>query len=217
MQLIFTKLKHSASINKICDKNQGFTLVEVMVAAGVVAIIAIIILQTAKMQSNTNIEAQADTDVTSAVNEIIKIFNTPSHCNANFKNSVGQTFSPLDGTVQSYASTKGIYRCTAATGCSGGADGTNSFLQYPIVTTSWDAGTTKISNRVRIIGITYSGFGVTGTGNILSAIQVKVTFEKKVSPTTTKTVAKSFTGGVVLNSPSTILGCPKNTNSAVPY
>lgn len=71
-------------------KNSGFSLVEVMVAIGMLAGLGLVVMNLTKQSSKATVKTQFDTDVTLTTNEINAILSDPAKCKTVF----GTTATP---------------------------------------------------------------------------------------------------------------------------
>lgn len=194
---------------------KGFSLMELMVSVAIMGIVSVGVLQLMRMQSNIQVNSQVDADFAVLNAQIVSTLASPQHCNANFYGrSTQASFANSIGNTA--GGTQGIYQCTDPNTCKP----TGATLKIPAWTTDWLPGNTKVSDRVRISSVRYQVNSTTAPS--LASLQLEVTMQSrsmkagsdgKVNP---KTFTKIYSVPVVVNG-SSILGCPKASNTTVLY
>ncbi len=207
---------------KSLKNNKGFTLVEIMVAAGILGGLAIVMFQISKDQAGTMLKSKVNTDVGQFKSEVIQLFGVPTNCNANVATLNVGTNTPITAI--------NVCAIRASAGCMAATAGSRA-VRFPVYTPAtgtevWPQTSTRISDRVRVKSISAVLTGATGVA--LSTAKFTITLETKPAlPRTTNAgtsaqvvVLKDEIVEVnvpVVMSGSTVLGCPKSWNSTVPY
>lgn len=81
------------------NKNTGFTLVELMIAAAALGGLAIVGMNLTKQMTKSTVKMKYDSETTFITNEIIQILSNPDKCIATFKNksAISSTVSNING------------------------------------------------------------------------------------------------------------------------
>lgn len=169
--------------------------------------IAVALMFLTKQQTHQSIKSKNDADLAMAKSEIIGLLNTPSHCNANFKNL---STAAASAVTNLYTCTSGA--CTATTGA--------RVSKFAAIPTGWP-GTAQvlagqISERVKIASITRTMTGSTAGSNAvnLATLEIKFVLKSITGPETNQVI--KFPVAIITNG-TTVQGCPKSTNSTQPY
>lgn len=175
----------------------GFTLVEVLISIAVSSVVIFGLINISKYLSNSQVESENNVAVNQLNLEINSYLSKQSDCNANFSTKGFGTNLPLDG----------IYKCVQSSPsitdiCITAGSGT---LKIPAQNSSWDASVTKISNRLRIINISYTYSGH-ATEHQRGRLTLNVVAEFKKLDNTIKTINLSYPVNVVSYGGS-IIGC----------
>ena len=195
---------------KELNTNKGFTLTETMIALGIVGGMSLVIMTLIKDQAQMSARSDAHLSYAQAQSDILSYFISPANCNANF-------FNKTAGILITPGS---IYRCNKTTttdDCR--AVGGSAVTAVPVVTSSWSANVTKISERVRLSSFNYTINTASGTLPSLAKVSITANFDLKNGLNQTfRTVTKTYSTLVVV-SPTTnkVLGCPRAWNSTVLY
>lgn len=205
---------------------------EILIATGIMGIVAVILLQITKDQMKTQAKGEIDNALAQAEQEILSLIVSPAHCNANFAKlpttiagtpALLRIIPPLlaPSLNKCKVSTVGACRSVPV------SPYTDYDLRFPAYHASWEPNgwredNTKISNRVRISKLTYDVqagpvvLPADGDGTI-QTLRLYVTFQYRTvpHPVTNKTVhdvEKSYSALVVVND-TTVAGCPKTSGS----
>jgi prepilin-type N-terminal cleavage/methylation domain-containing protein len=191
-------------INCLKKNQKGFTLVEVLIAAGILGGVALVMLQLTKDQSTQSAKNKFNVDLAQFKTEVQTILQSPAHCQANFYNKTSGTSNPTS-----------IYSCntTTAGACRPGVP----VSKFPVYTTDWNPTSTKISDRIRISGISMTiSPAVTGTALSSATVVVSLQTRPNLSQTVSTNESVSISVPVVMTA-STVIGCPKSFNSTLTY
>jgi hypothetical protein len=183
-----------------------------MIAAGILGGIAVVMLQITKDQASQSVKSKVSNDLAQFKSRLLALILNPANCNANFAGlAASTTHTPSQ-----------IYSCTlAGAHCQAGPGSANTGITYPVDTADWVSNNTKISDRIRVEGISIAVSSTTATRAISNA---KVTITLNTRPDmmkngvqTYKTETINIDVPVVLQGSGTIQGCPKAWNSTVIY
>ncbi|MBY0414956.1 MAG: hypothetical protein K2Q18_12370 [Bdellovibrionales bacterium] len=178
----FTKSREvHISFSKFLSNQKGNAIV--MVLLGTIGVVAVsyLTVQRAKINNSINIKSKADKDVEDVAMKVGSYFLSPANCNANFYNkTLTGTLTPGSSVLSVCNGGNCINTGSAATTVANGA--------IPILapnSTSWQASQTGISDRVRIVGLTWSISQaqklLSMSGGIKAAVlRVNVTFQKNL-------------------------------------
>lgn len=188
---------------------KGFTLVEVIVAVGLLGTLSVGIMEITNQQARLAVKSTVDGDFAQLNTQILSYLTNPAHCNANFYPLPANT---ADGLPHSMSTIKictgsGIFNCriigTATT-------------KFNVQNSSWLQSITGISDRIRIESAAYVvnpiQLGATGLGSL----ELTLTFGLKPMKTPSVVITKKFYTSVVVNGAS-IMGCPRAWNSTIVY
>lgn len=159
-------MEEDMNMLKILKNKSGNALVMVMfvvVAAGAIAVIS---LNSSKLSNKNIMILDADKDLQEAVSKIATYLVSPSHCNANF---YGRPFT---------ASPTAIYRCTG--NCTNALTPRVSAIPVMAETsTDWNPTSTGLSDRVRVVGFSYSTtMQTTGPTRTAGVVTATIKFQK---------------------------------------
>ncbi len=198
--MLLNKLRRD--LNAVLGKEQGFTLVEILIALGLLGIIGLIASQITLDSSKVLKSAKTVEDVSQVHVEIHSMLANPAHCNANFYNRPTGT--------QTITSPGGFRRCQSGNCRTTGT----AVVHYPVVTTSWQQNVTKISDTIRLRALSYQ-VSNSAVGTRLLTLQLSVTLERKEKNLSSgKSKVEVFSVPVIVNG-STIVGCPTKWMSTV--
>lgn len=203
-------IKAKKSLFSLFKNDRGFSLPEVLIAAGILGGVAVGMMALMKQQTDQSIEGKVQADLAQAKAEIIAAITTPANCNANFYSKTISGFTMSD-----------IKTCNGSACGSGGGTGVTKIAT---VSTSgspevWTG--TGISERVKLVSITPTIAPVTLVSpatRALTTVTLDLVFRHKQTGNRPPKNLPSmkFTTVVVANT-TTILGCPKSWNSTVVY
>ncbi|MBC7712360.1 MAG: prepilin-type N-terminal cleavage/methylation domain-containing protein [Rhizobacter sp.] len=202
-------------MNQLFKSNKGFTLVEILIAVGLMSGIALVMMQITKDQANQMVKNQVFGDIASFKTEVSSIFTNPAHCNANFIGLTAGTSHPA--ILKSCDTTIPNNTCFLIAN--------TRINRFPVVTAAWGQSTTKIADKIRMKDVKFVISPTTASVTALSSVAVEIDLESKPAlpvyvggvPTyQIKQDVITFTVPVVMNG-SNVLGCPKTWNSTVPF
>lgn len=205
-----------ALIKALRNRN-GFTLVEIMIAVGVLGGLTLVLMQVMKSQTKTSVKTQIEADLAQMKTEIQSLINNPANCNANFKGRAAGTIALTS-----------LLRCNIPTvNCK--TTGTTTGVVVPQlavdVTPNWAPGANRYSQKVRIKSISLEIQNTSPPGGtsplVLTPIVLTVTTEDRMprvageSTLKKETVMKFYTTGVYNG--TSVVGCPQSLNSTLIY
>ena len=187
---MFKKCKH------ILSNQRGLSLVEILVAVGMLGGLSIAVVNMTKQQAKLSTQSQLDGDISEASARILNALNSPKYCDNNFKGK------SLIGTIPVSPGLLVI----------GGAI-------IPQTSPDWNQSATagNITNRLRMNSASYRVEGTTFSTRSLAILNLTVQFETTALENKRKTITKDFTATVIVNNGPTIIGCPRTWNSTIGY
>ncbi|MBT3237102.1 MAG: prepilin-type N-terminal cleavage/methylation domain-containing protein [Bdellovibrionales bacterium] len=123
----------------ILRNNRGFSLLEIMIAAGALGILSAMIMGIVKISGKSSAKLAMDSDVTLTVNEIYAILADPERCRLTFDGTAAPESIVSEATPD--ASTPPVYTATAfkyptiAGGADGGFGNSNFRISSYLLTT----------------------------------------------------------------------------------
>jgi hypothetical protein len=210
-------------IKKFLRNEKGNAIIISMFLVVAIGAIAVISINTNKVNTKNQTILDADKDLQEAVSRIATLLVSPSHCNANF---VGRPFS---------ASPTAIYRCTA--NCSGSSSprvvAMNVFSE---ASPDWNPVNTGLTDRVRIVGFSYTTtMQTTGPSKTAGVVTATIRLQKNnginasnASGRNTSVQTRQFNAYVVTSTwtdaplwtktdAANILGCSRAASSTAIY
>lgn len=216
------KLNVKKIVNKLNIDERGNALVMALIAVVGVSALAVMSINSSKINAKNGVFLDGEKDLQAAVSKIASIYVSPSHCNTNF---LGQPFA---GTKTS------INICTA--NCVGTS--TPTAVSVPVMaatSTDWTPTSTGLSDKVRVVGISYTtAMQTEGATRTAGIVTITVNFQKSlgandnnVTKRNTAIVTKTFFAYVVTSTynfvtsvktdAANILGCSKGPPSTAVY
>lgn len=213
-------------------KNQkGFTLPEVLIAAGIMGGIAVALTVLMKQQADQSTRSNQDSALALAKSEIIAMLANPANCNANLKSAtISATKTPVT-SLKTCASSASNPRCSTALAPA------DVIEKYPATaaSASW-TNTGVLDNRLKVTKIERSIVPVTVSGTCptppcrgLTTANFHITFTRRnLVQNSAGTTSEQFQeikpefvvpAIVVVSSaaPTVVAGCPKSWNSTELY
>lgn len=216
--------------NQVFKNQKGFTLPEVLIAAGIMGGIAVALTFLMKQQADQSNRSNQDSALALAKSEILAMMANPANCNANLKSvAVSATKTPVT-SLKTCAVASGNERCANALAP------TDVIEKYPATdqAASWE-GTGILDKRLKItkiertvapvsipscpnppcFGLTTANLHITFTRRNVVQNFAGVT-EEKFQPIQPEFVVPAVV--VVSSAASTVVaGCPKSWNSTELY
>ena len=200
-------------------------MVEVLIAVGVLAAVSLVLMQVMKSQTQTTVKSQVDAEIAQMKTELQSLFNTPSHCNANFIGRASGTVNLTTGQA--------IQKCDMNIAL-------NQFCRTSQVNTpvaqgkftvndaasGWShVATTYYSQRLRVVSVQYVIDNTPPAGGssllVLTPVKIQVVAQDRLPRTAGQTTLKSthemnFYTTAVYNG-ANVIGCPQSPNSTLAY